>query len=65
MLHEIDHGEKQQQDRPHLVVLPPGDLFIKQQADSACAHIAQDGAVPHIALQQIEGVGEIGRQDLR
>ena len=65
MLHEIDHGEEEQQDCPHLVVLPPGDLFIKQQADSACAHIAQDGAVPHIALQQIEGVGEIGRQDLR
>ncbi len=45
----------------HLVVLPPGDLFVQQQADPAGAHIAQDGAVAHIGLQQVEGVGEIGR----
>ena len=65
VLHEIDHRKEQQQDRAHLVILPPGDLFIQQQADAAGPHIAQDGAVADVALQQIEGIGEIGGQDLR
>ena len=64
-LHEIDRDKEQQQNHAHFAILPPGDLFVEQQADAPGPHIAQNGAVAHVALQQIEGVGEVGRGNLR
>ena len=60
------HRHKQaHQDRADAAVFPPRDLLIEQQTDAARADIAEDGAVAHVRLEQVERVGQIARCDLR
>ena len=60
------HGHKQaHEDRADAVVFPPRDLLVEQQTDAARADIAEDGAVAHVRLEQIERVGQIAGRDLR
>ena len=64
-LDAADSHEQAHKDRADAAILPPRDLLIEQQADAARADIAEDGAVAHIRLEQIERVCQIAGRDLR
>ena len=64
-LDAADSHEQAHKDRADAAVLPPRDLLIEQQADAARADIAEDSAVAHIRLEQVERVGQVARGDLR
>ena len=64
-LDDHDGDKEDDQDHAKAVVFAPADLFIHNEAQSARAHIAEDGGVAHVALQTEQGHGQIGRQHLR
>ena len=58
------HSHKQaHEDRADAAVFPPRDLLVEQQSDAASADIAEDGAVAHVRLEQIERVCQIAGRD--
>ena len=64
-LDAADGHEQAHEDRADAAVLPPRDLLIEQQADAAGADIAEDSAVAHIRLEQVERVCQVAGGDLR
>ena len=64
-LDDHDGGKEDDQDHAKAVVFTPANLFIHDKAQSARAHIAEDGGIAHVALQTKQGHGQIGGQHLR
>ena len=62
---DTDRQKQNQKDGTDLLKFPPGNLFIQDQADAASTDITQDGALPYVSLQQIQGIGQIGGQNFR
>ena len=62
---DTDRQKQNQKDGADLLKFPPGNFFVQDQANTPCADIAQNGTLPHVGFQQIQGIGQIGGQNLR